>query len=311
VAEAKSQELKKGAREEELLQGRAGVAEAEARRAAMEAEFKRLESLTGAIAPSQLDSARASFLAAKAMAEKAGHALRLLELGAREEQLAALAAEVDRAKAAVAKAQYFYDGTSIHAPVAGTVLERTVEVGETLRVEALTTSLCRIADLEQLEAEIEIPERDLAAIKLGQPCRISTESYPDLQYKGQLDWLAPMHDRARGIRQAKITIADADEKLAPDMNCHVQVYAQEPQESRRVVRLPLAAIDRQGYRAFVYVLQNEAARRREVELGALGEGQVEIAKGLEPGEIVLLPGDRPLRDGQRVEARVKPAAAQS
>jgi multidrug efflux pump subunit AcrA (membrane-fusion protein) len=306
ATQARLDELRKGAREVELLQAQSSVDQAEARRKMLETEYRRLETLAGSISPSELNRARAGFEEARAILEGAQHALKLLQLGAREERILAVEGEVATAKAAVDRAQYLYDGTNLRAPVSGTVIERTIEVGEVLRfdTQTLTASTCKIADLEHLEIEIDIPERDIAGIRLGQKCRITTEAYPDRQYAGQLDWLAPVYINQRGVRQAKITITNADDKLAPDMNCQVQIYNEAPPDDQaKIVRVPAAAVQRQAQDAFVYVLVGDAARRRQVELGSQKDDTIEVVGGLANGETVLLFGDEPPRDGQRVKAR--------
>jgi len=242
---------------------------------------------------------------------QAREGVKLLERGPRPERLAAMAAEVDRAKALVAKAEYFFDGTQIRAPVDGTVLQKSVELGESLRNEALAgNSFCTLADLTQLQAEIDIQERDLAAIRVGQPCLVIPEAYPDREYVGRLEWMSPVYNRQRGVRRVKIEITKPDELLAPDMNCRVQVLSKAPPaESAKVVRLPVDAVRGEGNTQFVWLFEDGVARRREVRLGSSADGKVEIREGLKEGETVLLPGDQPLSEGQTVRVRAKASPA--
>jgi len=309
AAEAQLAEYRNGAREEDILKARAAVKQAQARRDLMDEEFARAKKLQGSLSQTEFARAKSNALEASAAVDQATYALRLVELGARKERLDALQADVERAKALVEKAQYLFDSTTIISPLKGKVIERKAEVGQALLTETLATSLCRLADFSRLEVEIDIPERDLGEIRLAQPCQLITEAYPDRKYRGQLAWLAPVFNRQRAIRQAKITILDPDDKLAPDMNCQVQVLAQEmPQNPKKVLRLPSAAIDRQGGKAFVYVVQNDKAFRREIQIEqSTPSSRVEVRQGLTQGEIVLLPGNTPVRDGQPVRVRLESA----
>lgn len=305
AAEAQLAEQRNGAREQDVLKAKAALVQAEAHREQMDEEYNRAKQLQGTISKTEFSRAKTAFLEAQAAAEQATHSLRIVELGARPERIAALEADVKSAQALVDKAQYYYDGTKITAPVDGKVVERNIEVGETLRSENLGSSFCRIADFSHLEAEIDIPERDLAAIRLEQPCRIRTEAYPDHTYPGRLSWLAPVFNRQRAIRRAKIAILVPDDKLAPDMNCQVQILAEEPPpDKEKVIRLPAAVLRRDGGQTFLYVVEKDTAHRRPVEVTELSQDKVEVTHGLTSGEVVLLPGETPLEDGQSVRVRL-------
>jgi membrane fusion protein (multidrug efflux system) len=305
AAEAQLAEQRNGPREEDILKARAAVEQAEAHRDLMEEEYSRAKQLEGTISQSEFSRAKSTYLEARAAAEQAAYSLRLVELGSRKERIDALTAEVESAKALVQKAQFFYDETKIVSPIRGKVIDRAVEVGETLIVEALSNSLCRLADFSRLEVEIDIPERDLTDIRLKQPCRITTEAYPDRAYRGQLDWLAPTFNRQRAIRRAKIAIVDPDVRLTPDMNCQVQVLAEEiPEGKDKVIRLPRAALQRHEGQAFLYVVQDDTARRRPVKFEEAGNDKIEILEGLATGEIVLLPGKIVVQDGQKVRVKL-------
>jgi RND family efflux transporter MFP subunit len=310
AAEAALAEAKLGARDEEIGRARAMLAQAEAHQVLARQQRRRAEKLKTTIAPAELERAEAGAREADAAVVQASEGVRLLERGPRQERLSALAAEVDRAKALVAKAQYFFDGTQIRAPVDGTVVQKSIELGETVRAEGLAgTSFCSLADLGQLQVEIDIQERDLAAIHVGQPCLVLPEAYPDREYPGRVEWMSPIYNRQRGVRRVKVEILKPDELLAPDMNCRVQVLEKAPPAAAdKVVRLPVEAVQGEGQRQFVWLLDDGLARRRAVTLGAAAEGKVEIQAGLTGGETVLMPGAQPLSEGQTVRVRAQTPA---
>jgi RND family efflux transporter MFP subunit len=311
-AQAQYEEARRGTRREDLRKARAALAQAEAQQELQAKDLVRAKQLQGTISPAEYDRTEAAQLQAKASADQFREALHLLELGPREERLAALAADVENAKALVAKAQFFYDGTRITSPVNGTVLQRSVELGEMLHMETIAGSMCTIADLNTLEAEVDVQERDLAELRTGQPCLITTEAYPDREYRGRVQWFAPVYNRQRGVRRIKIAIVAPDELLSPDMNCRVQVLkSAPPANAGQVVHLPqkaiLDAVDAVDGATgkIAFVCDNGVARRRPVQIGTISGGKVEVLKGIQPGDIVLIPGDKALEDGQRVRPRMK------
>ncbi len=310
AAQAALAEAKLGAREEEVARARALLAQAEAQRQLAGSQLRRAEKLKNTISPAELERAQAMAREAEAAVTQAREGLKLLQRGPRPERIAALTAEVDRAKALMAKAQYFFDGTQIRAPSDGTVLQKSVELGETVRAEALAgNNFCTLGNLDQLLVEIDIQERDLASIRVGQPCLVLPEAYPDREYQGRVEWMSPVYNRQRGVRRVKIEIVKPDNLLAPDMNCRVQILEKAPPaESDKVVRLPAEAVRSEGNTRFVWLLDDGVARRRDVKLGASAEGKVEIRAGLDGGETVLLPESQPLIEGQSVRVRSKAAA---
>jgi HlyD family secretion protein len=306
-AQAALAEAKLGAREEEISRARALLSQAEAQRELARSQLKRAEKLKSTISPAELERAQAMSHEAEAGVAQAQQGVKLLERGPRPERLAALQAEVDRAKALVSKAEYFFDGTLIRAPLDGTILQKSVELGESLRTEALAgNGFCTMADLSHLQAEIDIQERDLAAIRVGQPCLVIPEAYPDREYVGRLEWMSPVYNRQRGVRRVKIEIVKPDELLAPDMNCRVQVLRSAPgPESARTVRLPAEAVRGEGNQRFVWLYEEGEAHRRDVRVGATADGKLEIREGLEGGETVLIPGEAAIVDGQDVRVRLR------
>src|SRR4029077_17198649 len=116
--------------------------------------------------------------------------------------------------------------TKIYAPTDGkgtsfTLLERKVAVGESIQADLTYTALCTLADLTQMEAEVEVQERDLAVLKIGAPCEIIPDAYSVRVYQGKVNRKQPIVNRQRGVVQVKITIDHPDEYLLPDMNARV------------------------------------------------------------------------------------------
>lgn len=304
VAKARLEELRKGSRQEEIEQAKAALKQAEAQRDLVVKQHGRADQLKDTIAPAEYDRIQAGHREAEARVEQLAQALRALETGPRREQIAALEAEVERAQALVDKAQDFVSRAELTSPIDGTVVERSVELGQSVLPEAMVSTLFVIADLSRLEAEIDIQEQDVANVRSGQPCVVTTEAYPDRQYSGRLDWLSPVFNRQRGVCRAKVRILQPDAMLMPDMNCRVRVLKEESSDGfQQVVRLPSGAVVRRGDQACVYVLDGQFARRREIQLGRLEAGLAEVQKGIRSGEVVLLPGQQPLADGQRVRLR--------
>jgi multidrug efflux pump subunit AcrA (membrane-fusion protein) len=300
-AKARLAELHAGARPEEIEQSKAALSAAEADRDLAEQEAKRAENLRGTISPAEYEQKVSALRKAEAMVRESKFALQLLESGARGEQIAAAEADVQSAEALVEKARFFCDHARILAPQDGTILEKSVELGEVWRMELLVPSLCVMADLSKLRAEVDVSERDLAHVRLGQPCRITPEAFPDRTYRGRVEWISPMANRQRGVVAVKFEVLDPDVHLLPHMNCNVALLSEpESEATAGALHSPRRAVQEDGERMVVFVVdEGQKARKRVVVLGrAIDDEMVEVTAGLKAGEVVLLPDGRALHDGQ-------------
>jgi len=141
--------------------------------------------------------------------------------------LAADRASLETAQGAYDLAKTYVDWCVIHSPINGVVLEKLVNPGELVMPQSFgggrgpSTALLAVADLKDLQVEIDVNEADLSKITLNQKCRVSPEAYPDKTYDGLVAEIAPEADRAKGTLQIKVQIANPDQYLTPQLSAKV------------------------------------------------------------------------------------------
>ena len=119
------------------------------------------------------------------------------------------------------------DWCIIRSPVTGVVLEKLVDPGELVTPQTFggtrgpSSSLVAVANLQDLQIEVDIDESKLARVALGQRCVISPVSYPDKRYQGQVAEIAPEANRAKGTVQVKVQILEPDRFLTPELSATV------------------------------------------------------------------------------------------
>lgn len=119
------------------------------------------------------------------------------------------------------------DWCIIRSPVTGVVLEKLVDPGELVTPQTFggtrgpSSSLVAVADLRDLQVEVDIDESKLARVALGQGCLISPVSYPDKHYQGRVAEIAPEANRAKGTVQVKVQILEPDRFLTPELSATV------------------------------------------------------------------------------------------
>ena len=235
----------------------------------------------------------------------------------RAEQAAARAgaaqAKIAAAQAALRFAQATLENTYIRAPFTGTVLRKEAEVGEVVAPSVgggLTRgAVVTMADLGSLEVEVDVNEAYIARVRHGQPARITLDAYQDTSFRGEVRQVVPTADRQRATVQVKVSIADRDPRILPEMGARVDFLASDsgqaavPSGSAPArFRLPAAAVRESGGRSVVWLVRDGRLQAREVEAGPVSGGFREVAKGLSGGERVVTGGVEEPKEGMRVKS---------
>ncbi len=231
-AEARLAELKNGPRPEEVQLAKLSLAQAEEQRKQQQAEADRMQKLREGrvIAEEEIERAKGRTRMAELEIEKARAALEPLVKGTRKEQVDAAEAEVEMARADLDLAAYRLAGTRIVAPISGTLLFKRADIGAVKpNSDSPGLGFFTIADLSNLEVELDVQERDIQAIFVGQKCDIQAEAFPKALYPGKVSRLMPNANRAKGAItvRVKIEIPKGDDKLRPEMGVLVSFFAKE------------------------------------------------------------------------------------
>ena len=219
-----------------------------------------------------------------------------------------LAAQVASARAQVRLAAVNLENTRVKAPFDGTILRKDAEVGEIVAPSSagggLTrTAIVTMADLGTLEVEVDVNEAYIARIRNGQPAAITLDAYPDTSFRGQVRQVVPTADRQKATVLVKVSILDRDPRILPEMGAKVVFRAREgvtEAAAPRRVSVPAAAIVNGAGGTQVWIVENQRAVRRTVEVGATRGESVEIRSGLSGGEQVVLAPPAELKEGAKV-----------
>ncbi|HEX7296881.1 MAG TPA: efflux RND transporter periplasmic adaptor subunit [Pyrinomonadaceae bacterium] len=314
ASQARLDRLQSGSRPQEKLKDRAAVLEAEANLKNAEAEYERTETLfrSGVTSKAELDRALAQRDSARALVEAARQSSQMTDIGPRKEEIRAAQAEVQQMKAALDYAQTQLAATEIKAPVAGTVLQRIVERGEMVSPSAFggsgaRTSVVDLADLTDLQIELDISQVDFARLKLGQKAEIIPEAFPNVRFTGFIEEIAPEANRAKATVQIKVKVENPNEQLRPEMNARVNFLSDKPtaQSSSVVARVlvPKAAVVKKENSSFVFVVKGSKVEQRTIRTGDESGDAYFVLEGLSGNETVAIAGVDKLRDGDRVKVQ--------
>jgi len=131
-----------------------------------------------------------------------------------------------RAEADRDMAKYRLDATTIRAPIDGTILTIGTQVGGTARNDGMQAApICVIADLTQMEVEVDIPERDIRKIRVGQLCQVIVNISPEETLKGEVARVIPQANRAKGTIPVRVKFELGKRMLIPDLTAVVSFQA--------------------------------------------------------------------------------------
>ena len=314
AAQARLDQLRSGSRPEEKLKDRAAVLQAEANLKNAEAEYQRTEALyrAGVSSKAEFDRALAQRDSAAAMVQAARQASAMTDIGPRKEEIRAAEAEVQQMKAALDYANTQLAATEIRAPVSGTVLERIVERGEMVSPSAFggsgaRTSVVDLADLTDLQVELDISQTEFARLKMSQRAEIIPEAYPNLRYTGFIEEIAPEANRAKSTVQVKVKVENPNKQLQPEMNARVNFLSDRAAatESKSIARVlvPKAAVVKQDNSSSVFVVKGNKVEQRTIRTGEESGDAFVVLDGLSGNESVAVTGADKLRDGDRVKVQ--------
>jgi HlyD family secretion protein len=305
--EARLEEMLAGSRPEEIAEARANLEQARADldNARVNLERARKLAADAVVSRQALDEAQARHNAAAARVDSLQKRHELVRLGPRREQTDAVRGQVRQARGAVSFFETQLANTVIKAPVAGTILERAVEVGEFVTTSFVGERgakgyVVTLADLDDLEVELDINQSDFARLAARQRGWVTTDAYPDRRYDGLIRQISPEANRQKATVQVKVKILRPDQYLRPDMNASVAFYSAERQEAARPLIVVPAWAVREGA---VFVLHQGRVLRRTVTTGGTTAQGIRIEDGLISGEQIVVNPPAGLKDGDRVRAR--------
>jgi HlyD family secretion protein len=205
-------------------------------------------------------------------------------------------ANVAQSRAAVERAEEELRNATIRSPLRGTVLTRDVEVGSPvssiLNMGAAATLVMTVGDIERVFVRGKVDEADVGRVRLGQPARISVETFKDRTFEGKVTQISPIGVEQDNVTtfEVEVSIDNPGSELKANMTANAEIVLEE---RPGVLIVPEAAIVYDAAKnPFVEVpdAAGENGRRRvAVKLGVGSGTRTEVVSGLQAGDRVLLP----------------------
>ena len=216
-------------------------------------------------------------------------------------------ANVQVAERGVQAAEVQVEFTNIRAPFDGTVLTKDADIGVVITPFGAATGsrgdIVTLADMNSLDAEVDVSETNISHVRVGQPCEISVDAIPDKRYKGIVHMIVPTADRAKGIVMTKVDFIDRDDKVLPEMSLKVLFLKDSSTATSNTPKLtvPASAVITKGGKKVVFVISGEHVTETSVSLGEASGNGIAVTAGLKDGDKVVLNPDEKLSSGTKVK----------
>jgi len=277
------------------------LAQADANALQSRQSFERNQSLQarGFIGQAQLDEARRALDVAESLARASRLQVQANASGGSETAMALSA--LDQARAGLRASQARLDQMAIHAPVDGVLIARSVEPGSIVQPGK---ELMALAPTGETQIVVQMDERHLANLALGQKAIVSADAFPGERFAAELVYINPGIDAARGSVEVKLQVPAPPRYLRQDMTVSVDI---EVAHRAAALAVPSDAVrDASGKQAWALVVRDGRAVRQPVTVGMRGAGYVEITGGLNAGDATISSANLQVRAGQRVRGVAAP-----
>lgn len=214
--------------------------------------------------------------AVKARADKEAAENRLHALGVTDAELSLM------------KVAGHYDSrVSVPAPISGVLVERHVTQGQMI---APADTLFTIVDLREVWILLDVYERDLAQVRVGQPATVRVAAYPGQEFPGRVASIGAVFEPKSRAAKARVVLSNPGGTLRPGMFATVSLQGTTGEE-RMLVVVPSGAVQRDGETNLVFLPRGpQEFEPRKIKVGrALGEW-VEVLEGVTEGETVVTTG---------------------
>jgi HlyD family secretion protein len=216
-------------------------------------------------------------------------------LGVADAAITKAQAQVDQSRAQVEQSEEDIRNATIRSPIDGVVLSRDREVGDAvssiLVMGAGATLIMTVGDLSEVYVKGKVDESDIGKVYLGQPARITVESYKSQRFTGKVTKLSPMGVEKDNVTtfEVRVSISNESRKLMADMTANAEIMLEERPHT---LTIPEGAVIYKKDRSTAVEIpdpeQKTGRRRIPVTLGISNGSRTEILKGVTEGQQVVL-----------------------
>ena len=219
----------------------------------------------------------------------------LIESGEMKEEILAATKNLTQNEIAVREAQLALEKTKIRAPFSGIVFDIQVSPQEHVTTG---TELFTLVNIDRIHVQARVLESEIGKMQVGREVDLKFSAYPGKVFKGKVKAISPVINPEDRTCKVTIEVANPEEEIKPGMHADVEIAA-EIYKDRLLIPQP-AVLVRTGGRKLAFVVEENIAKWRYIEVGLENEDFIEILDGVKEGEVVCVDGHFTLAHDARV-----------
>ena len=216
------------------------------------------------------------------------------EKSATDSQLEGAKLALQSAEAQYIIAKKAYEDTKITTPISGIVTARNVDMGNYVQNHAV---VAEVVDIATLKVMINVSEKDVFSLKVGDKVEISTDVYPGVIFTGRIKTISDKGDAAHTYPVEVYLSNSKEHPLKAGMFAHVIINTKSITKS---LVIPRGALIGSVKNAQVYVVNNGIAKLRNLVIGNSSNNFLQVVSGLKEGDVVVVTGQNNLKDNFKV-----------
>ncbi|MDD5255223.1 MAG: efflux RND transporter periplasmic adaptor subunit [Candidatus Omnitrophica bacterium] len=187
-----------------------------------------------------------------------------------------------------------FEKAPVESPLTGVVGRIYVDRGQNVTAQ---TAVALVVNMENVKINLDVPEKYLPQVALGQQAFIAVDAYPQEEFSGTVTKASPVVDTTTRTAPIEITIANPEHRLKPGMFARVRLVLKDLQRVPVVLRESVIGKDPDTY---VYTVKDGKAVLQKVVLGIRKGAYYEVKEGLSEGDMVVIMGQQKLTEGALV-----------
>ncbi len=211
-----------------------------------------------------------------------------------EAQVRLARAQVEQAQAELNELKIRLEQTKIYAPMSGHIARRYVDVGALVNP---STPIVNLVNLFIMVTMANVPERQVAKLRVGTPAAMQVDAFGDRQFVGRVARIGPVLDAATRSATVEVEIPNPDAGLKGEMFARV---ALDLATTRQAVLIPREALVYRGQQPGVYILDVNRPVFRLIDTGVTQGEDVEVLAHLSPGETIITRGASMINEGDQI-----------
>lgn len=190
----------------------------------------------------------------------------------------------------------YYAASPVIAPISGTITSLPLTVGTSVTT---STAVAQIGDITELQIKANVPERDIAVLKIDLKADVTFVAYGNEVFKAHVIRVSPIVDETSRSKEIYLAFDTEDSRINAGMYPKVKLYTTVHPDA---IVIPYDSVSTQDDKSYVYIVnEDETVSARNVAIGVNVDGNAEILEGLSEGEKIVVSGIQSLQDGSKIK----------